>query len=790
MKSWLIFFFFSGIICLKAQSQDNFQVIKGVVTDNDTGMPIYGAYVIELNSSPVNGTSTDLSGKFSIKVRIGRVSLKISSLGFDDIIIRDVLVGSGKEVILPVGLTEKVIQTEDVVVSADKSRQAGINQMATISTSTIRTDDALRYAGGFYDPSRIVNAFAGVVTSNSDYSNDIVIRGNSSRGLLWRLEGIEIPNPNHFSDGQGGSGGAFSAITSNVITNFDFFTGAFPAEFGNAFSGVVDLNLRKGNPDKAEYAFQTGMIGAEISVEGPFSAKSDASYLLNCRYTNFKILESLKLIDLGESNYAPRTKDAVLNISLPSGKAGTFNFFGVAGSSEIGKVALHDFDKWTSLSDRWEEMETQGSFIGGIKHLYPFKNHRTYLRTVLAYTRFINTYREGYIDSSYISKNSFNYDYDFPAARFSSMINHKINSQNTIRGGLVISSLSGDMENMRAISEGVSDTLVLHSASANLYQAYFQWKNKPRDLFEINYGLHLLEFSQNGQVCIEPRLGFRLNVTPGSAVTGGFGVHSRTESLAVYNSLVKNPDGTRAASNRTIGLSRSIHWVGGLDLGINETIRLKVEGYLQYLFDIPIVNKITSQYSTLNSSERLSDADLENDGTGLNKGVEITMEKSYSENYYLLATVSLFDSWYKAGDQRKYNTYYNTGYVTNLLAGKDFYVGKNKRNSIGLNIKSVFRGGYRYTPVDEKKTMKNKRIIYKTTSTYGAQLPDYFRLDAGINFRRNHPGYSWIIMLDIQNATNRKNVFRRRFTYENGKIISNDILSLGIVPVFNFRIEF
>jgi len=208
------------------------------------------------------------------------------------------------------------------------------------------------------------------------------------------------------------------------------------------------------------------------------------------------------------------------------------------------------------------------------------------------------------------------------------------------------------------------------------------------------------------------------------------------------------------------------------------------------LFNIPIVNKYTSQYSTINSAERLPDAVLENEGTGLNKGIELTIEKAFTRNYYFLITGSLFDSWYKAGDKRHYNTYYNTRYVSNLLFGKDFYVGRNKKNSISINAKYVIRGGYRFTPVDEYKTMKSKRIIYETSASYGDQLPSFSRLDAGINFRKNHSFYSWIVMLDIQNAINRKNVFRRRFSFENGKIVSSDVLSLGIIPVINFRVEF
>ncbi len=155
-----------------------------------------------------------------------------------------------------------------------------------------------------------------------------------------------------------------------------------------------------------------------------------------------------------------------------------------------------------------------------------------------------------------------------------------------------------------------------------------------------------------------------------------------------------------------------------------------------------------------------------------------------------MTTGSFFNSKYKSGDQKWYNTYYNTRYAGNVLFGKDFPLGNDHRNTIGLNFKFQIRGGYRYTPVDFSKSLKSKKIIQDVSKTYNSQLPDFARLDAGINFRRNNPRFSWILMLDIQNATNRKNVLRKKDLYENGNISTYEVLSLGIVPVLNFRVEF
>jgi hypothetical protein len=790
IKRFCILLPFVLFFCYSVSAQKPTQILKGTVTDKETSAPLPGANVIIMNSLPLNGTATDVRGKFRITSEIGRVSVKVSFLGYEDIIFPDLLIASGKEVDLNVEMREKVIRTQEVIVSAGKETRTGINQMATISTQTIRTDDALRYAGGFYDPSRIVNAFAGVVTANSDESNDIIIRGNSSRGLLWRLEGIEIPNPNHFSDGQGGSGGAYSAITSNVISNFDFFTGAFPAEYGNAISGVMDLNLRKGNSDHREYALQTGMIGAEISAEGPFKKNSGSSFLFDARYVNFSYLSKLKLIDLGGTNLAPRSQDVVFNINLPGEKSGNINIFGFYGSSELGKFAVHNTSSWSTNDDRWEEIQTQGSAVLGIKHLLTLPGGMGYIRSVVAYTNFYDIYSEGYADSSFTRTNTYHHNYRYPALRFSFLLNNKLSSKDIIRTGINIQFLTARMENLRLNSSGRYDTFVSPEAFGVQYQFYTQLKNRITENLEINSGVHIMIFSVNGDINLEPRVGFRWQFAPGNYFNTGVGLHSRTESFPVYYTLIKNNYGIPEPLNKDLGFSKSFQFVSGLDLAITSDIRLRLEAYNQKLFDIPIVNKTTSTYSAINTSEELPSSDLTNKGLGYNRGIELTLEKSFSKNYYFLLTMSLYKSKYKPGDGNWYNTYYNTTFVSNFLAGKDFYFGRNKRNSIGINTKYLIRGGYRYTPVDVTKSIKSKRIIYDPSQTYGVQLPDFIRIDGGINFRRNNSGFSWIVMVDVQNISNRKNVFRKRFSYQNGEVVTSNVYSIGVVPVVNLRVEF
>jgi hypothetical protein len=183
-----------------------------------------------------------------------------------------------------------VYTLDDVTVRPDIRKDQAINEMAVVSARSFTIDETERYAGSLGDPSRMAANFAGV-TSVSDQRNDIVIRGNSPLGLLWRLEGLEIPNPNHFGS-IGTTGGPISMLNINHLTNSDFYTGAFPAEYGNALAGAFDIRMRNGNNQKHEFMGQMGFNGFELGAEGPFSSNSQASYMANFRYSTLEVLHA------------------------------------------------------------------------------------------------------------------------------------------------------------------------------------------------------------------------------------------------------------------------------------------------------------------------------------------------------------------------------------------------------------------------------------------------------------------------------------------------------------------
>jgi hypothetical protein len=766
------------------------QVVRGKVTDSETHIPLAGAGIIlETREGTIQATTGE-DGRFRVSIGVGRIAVRISYLGYAEVLYRDVLVETGKEVELNAELTETVIKTRDIIVTAGRKSSSSVNTMATVSSLTLRSADALRFAGGYYDPSRMINSFAGISTSNNDYSNEIVIRGNSPRGMLWRLEGIEIPNPNHFSTGQGASGGAYSAVSSNSLERFGFYTGAFPAEFGNAISGVMDLDLRQGNNEHGEYAFQTGMIGAEASAEGPLFRKQGASYIINARYINFSILRDLGLIGEEESNIAPHTSDIVFNFNIPGNKAGNFNIFGLYGTSQDGIEAEHNYTLWDSPSDNWEEIENEKVIVAGLKHTITLPDKKTYIKTTLAFTSQEEAFSEGYLDSTYTRTDSYHYKFIYPSARAAVMLNHKVNASVSLRGGFSYDYTKGDMQSYSMNSKNTYDTLVNDVAGTSMTQFYGQCKLRVSGGLEINAGLHMTHPEISGEYSLEPRLGLRRELAEGQFFVAGMGLHTHAEALPVHYTRIKSSEGSYSLGNRGLKMTRSLQWVAGFDLNPRKDLTVRLEAYYQYLYNVPIIDRPNSKYSILNNSHGLPDAELENAGAGANKGIEITIEKSFTRDYYFLLTASLFESKYRSGDKLWHDTYYNNRYVTNLIGGKDFHVGRDDRSVIGINAKILARGGYRYTPVDFERSLIQRRVVYIAQLPYYESLPGFFRADAGISFRKNNPKSSWIVMLDVQNVTDRRNIFRKNYVYSDGKVSAYYIYSLGMVPVFNFRVEF
>lgn len=777
MKNFLTILTMLCAVASIAQESKPSQTIRGIIIDQQTETPLIGANIVVLDSDSFIGASTDLDGKFRLEnVPAGRQTLSVSYLGYEPRVMPNMLVTSGKEMVLTIALQESFQSLNEVVIESETTRGENINQMATVSARTFSVEETKRYAGSIDDPARMASSYAGV--GAVDGNNDLVIRGNSPRGMLWRMEGIEIPNPNHFSN-QGASGGPISMLSTNMMANSEFFTGAFPAEYGNATSGIFDINLRKGNNEQREYSLGIGILGTDLAVEGPFSKKYGGSYLLNYRYSTLSMFSLIGLDIVGD--VVPKFQDLSFNFDLPAGKAGNFSVFGLLGNG----VAT---EEWDYNSKRYSDIYTANMGVTGLKHTYLFGT-KTLLKTTVSAMGIQRLYDAEVADTNekflYVEDKSNMQDV---AIRANTTISHKFNGRNTLRAGLTFNQLGYDF-----FEEYYDDELQKQirtqdaSGDATRLESFAQWQFRATEDLTINAGLHQTYFNLNQQNVIEPRAGARYAIGKTKWINAGFGVHSTTHDLSVYSADVARKDGTLYKANKELGMNRAIHYVLGYEQMVNKSLRAKVEVYYQDLFDLPIVDSVNSSISIINSTDGFGRFPLKNKGTGYNYGAELTIEKYFTNNWFMMLTSSVYQSKYVAGDGKERNTLWNANYVNNFQGGKEFKLKKPGR-VLSVSSKVVWAGGQRFTPIllDESKVAGY--TVIDREKIFADKMPDYFRLDAQLTYRIDRQKTTHSFKIDIQNATNKENYFSQYYNSETQQLERSTMV--GILPVLSYKVQF
>ena len=770
------------------------QTVRGTITDKDSKQAIPFANILLKDSNPPIGTTSDENGKFTLSdVPIGKQTLILSFLGYETFTLPNINVTAGKEVVLEINLVESFAALDEVVIVAEKRKEITVNEFVTVSARSLNPEQANLYAASLGDPARQVQNFAGVTGGGDDLNNEIVIRGNSPNTLLWRLEGVEVPNPNHFTRLTGGS---VSMLSANVLAKTDFFTSAFPAEYGNGIAGVFDLRFRKGNNQKRETTIDVGVLGLGFSNEGYFSKKSKASYLVNYRYSTLGFLEKLGL-NLTDG-FNPTFQDLNYNINLPTTKFGTFNLYGLLGKnkSNSSETEDEDIDGNPSTDNFTNKTESdESTFITGLGHRVFIKD-QTYLKTNITYSSNDAKKNDVFQNSGVVGPlESESFDSKSEAFRLSSFINHKFNSKHTLRSGFTLSHLKE--KNTLSFTDKNDDGTLSTSkdeinGTANVFQSYVQWKYRMTENFTLNSGLHFLHFGKTNSSAIEPRLGLNYKLNNVHSLSFGAGLHSRAEQLPLY--LTKDATNINFL-NTNLKLSKALHYVVGYNWRINKNTLFKAEAYYQNLFDIPVDNSGETGYNAINAQSfdifEIKGTPLTNDGKGRNYGLEFTLERFLNKGFYYLSTLSLYDSKYKVGNGNYLNTRFNGNYVFNLLSGKDFAVGTKGNKTFGINAKFVLAGGQRFTGIDEAASIAGQTEVFSTTP-FTEKVKAYYRFDLGINYQWNKTKTTHNLSLNIQNITSRINTTELDYFFDEltNRIVTTKSEQNGLIPVLKYSINF
>ncbi|MDR2914958.1 MAG: carboxypeptidase-like regulatory domain-containing protein [Tannerella sp.] len=750
------------------------QTIRGIVLDSKTNTPIELASVGIPNST--FGAITDSLGQFRINhVPVGRYNLQASYIGYNVNIIHEIPVTSSKEVYLKISLNENIRVLDEVLIFPETKKDELVNSMAITGGRMISMEEANRFANGFDDPARLSTAFAGVAGNVG--TNALAVRGNSPQFTQWRLEGVEIPNPSHFAEVSGLGGGFFSALSTQVIGNSDFYNGAFPAEYGNALSGVFDIHMRSGNNQKYEHTFQFGLLGIDLASEGPISKRNGSSYIFNYRFSTTSLATG------GDAN--ARYQDLAFKLNFPTKRAGTFSFWGL-GLIDKDKGDPEDRTKWETHSDRQSGKNNLEKMSGGLTHQYPI-NENTYLRSSLSAT-YAN---DRLLVDQHTTDNQIvpvgdirNSKWDFA---FNSYINKKFSSKHTNRTGITITKLNFDLDYqvspdfgldapMERISKGDGNSTALSAFSTSVIDL--------TNSLTASIGINTQYFALNKNWTIEPRAALKWKLNQKQDLAVAYGLHSRRERLDYYF-IERNIDG-ETKNNKYLDFSKAHHFGLTYSLNINQNLHLKIEPYYQYLFDIPVEEN--SSFSIINQADIYLDRILKNDGLGRNYGIDFTLEQYIKNGFYYMLTGSLFKSEYRGGDHIWRSTRYDRGYLFNVLAGKEWMVGKQKQNVFSINGRIFYHGGDHYTPIDEEKSKEAKDIIWDETKAFSKQFNAAINGDISVNYRINKRKVSHEFSLKILNIGGKTGMHYYEYNEKGGYIKKQN--AIGVIPNISYKIYF
>lgn len=805
------------VLIWNAQAQVS-QTVKGKVADKVTGIGLPGV-IVQLKSTThtVNAVS-DNNGYYKLQgVPVGRQNFIFLFTGYKPVPVSDVIVGSGKEVVLNIEMEESAVAMEEVEIKASGDTDV-VSTMQASNMKSFSIEETERYAGSRQDPARMAQNFAGIQGTN-DSRNDIVIRGNSPAGLLWRLDDIDIPNPTHFAVA-GSAGGPQSIINNKYLANSEFFTGAFPSSYGNALGGVFDLKIRNGNNEKHERTFQLGVLGTELALEGPLNKNSGASYLVTYRYSTLALFGSVNF-KLGTSAI-PNYQDIGLRLNFPTKKAGVFSFTGIGGLSNINIVLsdIQERPKELYGDQNRDQYFRTNMGVGILSHVYAF-NSRTVMKTSLAFSvqdissrHYLVLRNDNFVPNDTLPQ-ILNYAFLENKSTLAWYIKSKLNSKNSVKAGFFVNRFDVDFFDKARISS-LYDTLaqeilntpfkVREDARETFYllQPYLSYVHKFSERLSLNSGLYSQILTLNNRYSVEPRASLRYQFRSKQVFSLSYGLHSQMQSTYLYfaipDTLVR--DGQRIANTsreqdlRDLDFNRSQHVVLGYDFFVGKYFKFKTELYYQNLWNVAVY-KVPSSVSTLNRGATFTRFyplySMENTGTGENYGIELTIEKLFHKHYYFMWNGSLFESKYVGSNGVKANTDFNGNYMMNFLAGLEYPVGRSKKNSINLGTKFTYGGGRRYSPVNLAASNAVMDVVAQDDKVNTLQFPAYNRLDFRISYKINGKRTGVEIALDLLNVMNTKNVLALSYAPDPANIQADPLVKnyqLGFLPLFYVKVDF
>lgn len=789
------------------------QTIKGRVLDIASHKPIAAAKLTVIAEGKRISALSDAQGNYRLeRVPVGRQAVNCIADGYDPYISPSIILTSAKEFELNIeleemfggmldptqavkgpdktfkehekaadaGKDEKPYETATVEILATRSKDKPVNEFSLIGARSFTTEQVQRYPNTFNDPGRMAMAYPGVEQLASDAA-DILVRGNSPMGVSWRLEGVEIFAPNHFSR-PGTSGGGISIFSLSLLGTSDFVMGGFAPEYGNTTAGVFDMHFREGNKNQQEYTFRAGIIGLDLATEGPIR-RGKSSYLANYRYSTLGILDRAGF-HLTDPNTRNEFQDLSYNVVTDIGKKGKLTFFGLGGYSHSWNPREGEPAKWTTRGDRMASNSQTFAATMGASYTHTLDD-KSYVYVVLSGTGSLNHDTEDTVNTALQPYETLTEIYQTIRYTAYAAYNRKISTRLTLKTGLYGNLLMYNyVRNFWDFNNLVRQYQFDSKGATQSWQPYAQMHFRANGKLTFVGGFNVQHLALNKTTEFDPRLSAEYKLTLRQTVSLSVGKYSQMLPLGDYFYRLRDAANRPYYPNMSLEMLKSIQ--GGLaySMVFPGDFRVRAESYYQYYYRVPVNTKPNDTYTLLNRRWNYTRDVLENSGTWTNKGVELTVDKFFSKTYFFLAGVSLFNSTYTNREGKVFEGNFNRRYSFKFMANKEIPLGNA---AIELGLRSIYAGGFPDTPFSVDAQGNVQRDYF---NDYNAtHLPAFWRIDTRFALRWSLDKADHVIALDIQNVTNHQNamqitdfdaVNRKQLYYRNS----------GFAPILSYVLNF
>lgn len=785
LKILLILLFPFSIMC-----QVSSQTLRGTVLDKSSQLPLIGANVTILESDPLIGTITDINGEYVIEnVPLGRYDISASFVGYATVVNNAVVISSAENTVLDIELSVNSNLLEEMVITSNT--RAVTNEAAIVSAKSFQAEELVRIPGGIDDPARMIRKFPGVTPNGDALQNKINIRGNAPRAIRWRLDDMDIYNPNHFGF-LGRSGGAVTIFSQRLLTNTDFYSGAFPADYGNTIGGVFDLRFRNGSFRKRQHSVQLSILGLDIATEGPFTSEGNSSYIANYRLSTTRFVEPF--LQIGG---IPLYQDLSFKLHFKLPGSGSLNVFGMGGTSSTEFLPELDTLKWDEGFANYGSIASNINATVGASYVQPLGS-KTYFKSIAVGTGIKYDIYSYYLQRDLITEDTsrIGVDLDYKLA-WQGYVNHQFNKQHSHRSGVIITGLFSDVDYTQAYIQyrggggtNLVDTLRLGEGSSALIQAYSRSQFYIGSNWQINAGVHAMMLAITNQISVEPRLGVKYLIDNKSSLSAAYGLHSQMEPFFTY--IIEKWDesqGRHIRHNKDLRFNKSHHFNIGYYNSISDRWQLGAEAYYQYVFDFVVGEELPiSRVGGIDFS--FESQKLNNGGTANNYGLELSLERSFSGGYYFMSNVSLFEANYTANDDITRNSENNAKYILNAVGGKEWQLGKKKGrlNFLNFNLSATYAGPQYFTGIDLQRSIEQGITIRELNNPNQFVQDPLLFVDVSIIYKINRKKYNSVLNIQFINLLNRRAILRPFFDRENQSLGVRR--GTGLMPSISYRVTF